>query len=183
MQVGGDTAGAVALSIELAAMSTLDLRREGAVLHITLNRPESRNAMSMTMVRELGAVLAQAQMAGDTRVIVLRGAEGHFCAGADLKDMAGARMELAANPRLTQRIVQNLNRDQTLPFTDNEFDACLICVSIQYLTKPVEVMKQVGRVLRDKAPLIITFSKKVSTGALSTEKLNASRGTMDKRVV
>ena len=99
MQVGGDTAGAVALSIELAAMSTLDLRREGAVLHITLNRPESRNAMSMTMVRELGAVLAQAQMAGDTRVIVLRGAEDHFCAGADLKDMAGARMKLADDPR------------------------------------------------------------------------------------
>ena len=87
------------MSIELAAMSTLALRREGAVLHVTLNRPEARNAMSMTMVRELGAVLAQAQLAGDTRVIVLRGAGGHFCAGADLKDMASARMKLAADPR------------------------------------------------------------------------------------
>ncbi len=87
------------MSIELAAMSTLATRRDGAVLHITLNRPESRNAMSMTMVRELRAVLEQAQMAGDTRAVVLRGAGGHFCAGADLKDMAGARMKLTADPR------------------------------------------------------------------------------------
>ena len=68
----------------------------GAVLHITLNRPESRNAMSLQMVAELRQVLAAAESrAGQSdavRVVVLRGAGGHFCAGADLKDMAGARM-------------------------------------------------------------------------------------------
>ena len=68
----------------------------GAVLHITLNRPESRNAMSLQMVAELRQVLAAAEgRAGQSdavRVVVLRGAGGHFCAGADLKDMAGARM-------------------------------------------------------------------------------------------
>jgi isohexenylglutaconyl-CoA hydratase len=68
----------------------------GAVLHITLNRPESRNAMSLQMVAELRQVLAAAERrAGQSdavRVVVLRGAAGHFCAGADLKDMAGARM-------------------------------------------------------------------------------------------
>ena len=68
----------------------------GAVLHITLNRPESRNAMSLQMVAELRQVLAAAEgRAGQSdavRVVALRGAGGHFCAGADLKDMAGARM-------------------------------------------------------------------------------------------
>jgi isohexenylglutaconyl-CoA hydratase len=68
----------------------------GAVLHVTLNRPESRNAMSLQMVAELRQVLAAAESrAGQldaVRVVVLRGAGGHFCAGADLKDMAGARM-------------------------------------------------------------------------------------------
>jgi isohexenylglutaconyl-CoA hydratase len=87
------------VSVEPATFTTLALRREGAVLHLTLNRPESRNAMSLTMVRELREALAQAEAANDTRVVVLRGAGGHFCAGADLKDMAGARLKLADNPR------------------------------------------------------------------------------------
>ena len=74
---------------------TLAERREGGVLYLTLNRPEVRNAMSMAMVLDLRQALAAAETEGHTRVIVLRGAGGHFCAGADLKDMAGARMRLA----------------------------------------------------------------------------------------
>ena len=88
--------------MDLAAFKTLALRREGGVLHVTLNRPEVRNAMSMAMVRELRVVLAQAELhgelQGEIRVIVLRGAGGHFCAGADLSDMAAARMKLQDDP-------------------------------------------------------------------------------------
>lgn len=73
-------------------MSTLLLRRDdGGVLHITLNRPEVRNAMSLAMVGELHDALRSAEADGSTRVVVLRGAGGHFCAGADLKDMAASR--------------------------------------------------------------------------------------------
>jgi isohexenylglutaconyl-CoA hydratase len=68
----------------------------GAILHIFLNRPEARNAMSLQMVAELQQVLRVAEATAGTpdavRVVVLRGEGGHFCAGADLKDMAGARM-------------------------------------------------------------------------------------------
>jgi len=70
---------------------TLALRHDGSVLHVTLARPSARNAMSLRMVDELIAVLQQAESAGDVRAIVLRGAQGHFCAGADLQDMAAAR--------------------------------------------------------------------------------------------
>ena len=91
------------MSVELADFKTLALRRDGGVLHVTLNRPEVRNAMSMAMVRELRVVLAQAEMRcgmnDGTRVIVLRGAGGHFCAGADLSDMAAARMKLQDDPQ------------------------------------------------------------------------------------
>ena len=81
-----------------ATLATLAVRCEGPVLHVTLNRPEARNAMSLAMVRELRTVLAQAEADGETRVLVLRGAGGHFCAGGDIKDMAGARAKLAENP-------------------------------------------------------------------------------------
>ena len=76
--------------------------QKGAVLHITLNRPEQRNAMSLQMVAELRQVLQMAEAtAGQpnaVRVLVLRGAGGHFCAGADLKDMAAARMRTMQTP-------------------------------------------------------------------------------------
>lgn len=74
------------------AFESLRVRRDGPVLHVTLNRPASRNAMSLQMVGELRQVLAQSEGGGAVRVLVLRGAGGHFCAGADLKDMAAARM-------------------------------------------------------------------------------------------
>ncbi len=64
-------------------------------MYITLNRPEVRNAMSLRMVTELRAVLADAESGGAVRAVVLRGAGGHFCAGGDLKDMAVARMRAA----------------------------------------------------------------------------------------
>lgn len=70
-------------------------RREGGVLHLSLNRPALRNALSMSLVAELRSALAEAEAAGEVRVIVLRGVGGHFCAGADLRDMAQARQRLA----------------------------------------------------------------------------------------
>lgn len=81
------------------AMNFVAIRAQqtGAVLHIHLNRPESRNAMSLQMLRELRQALEAAEASAGkpdaVRVVVLRGEGGHFCAGADLKDMAGARMQ------------------------------------------------------------------------------------------
>jgi isohexenylglutaconyl-CoA hydratase len=71
---------------------TLLLEQRDHALHITLNRPKARNAMSLKMVKELMAVFENVANQEDVRAIVLRGAAGHFCAGGDIKDMAGARM-------------------------------------------------------------------------------------------
>jgi SAM-dependent methyltransferase len=68
--------------------------------------------------------------------------------------------ELAENPFLDEWHVLNLNRDPRLPFGEAEFDGAAICVSVQYLTRPVVVLREVGRVLRPGAPLIITFSNR-----------------------
>lgn len=74
---------------------TLALARQGHTLHITLNRPQARNAMSLAMVAELATVFSQIEADESIRAVVLRGAEGHFCAGGDIKDMAGARSQPA----------------------------------------------------------------------------------------
>jgi enoyl-CoA hydratase/carnithine racemase len=58
---------------------------------ITLNRPHRRNAISVRMLQLLGDLLAQADVDGDVRVILLTGAGKGFCSGLDIKDaMAGS---------------------------------------------------------------------------------------------
>jgi SAM-dependent methyltransferase len=68
--------------------------------------------------------------------------------------------ELRKNLRLDEFVVQNLNRTPELPFGDAEFDGVGICVSIDYLTRPVKVLQEVGRVLKIGAPTIISFSNR-----------------------
>jgi enoyl-CoA hydratase len=65
---------------------TLELRREGAVLWCTLNRPDALNALGAKLVDEYRHLLAQLAADRETRVIVLRGAGRAFCAGLDLKE-------------------------------------------------------------------------------------------------
>jgi isohexenylglutaconyl-CoA hydratase len=80
-------------SPEALPWQDLQVRRDGAVLHVTLHRPAARNALSLALVRELIGVLHAAEACGDVRVVVLLGSDGHFSAGADLKDMARAQAE------------------------------------------------------------------------------------------
>lgn len=91
----------------LPSTETLILNQDGPFLHVTLNRPKARNAMSLTMVNELMAVFDAIQDSTRIRAIILRGADGHFCAGGDIKDMAGARAQAASGDAQAFR---NLNR-------------------------------------------------------------------------
>jgi enoyl-CoA hydratase len=63
--------------------------RHGHVLVVTLNRPASRNALSGEMLVRMADAWAELDGDDDLRVGVVTGAGGHFCAGADLKEMAG----------------------------------------------------------------------------------------------
>jgi SAM-dependent methyltransferase len=85
----------------------------------------------------------------------------HLPAELPLGHVAGVGLnaeELAANPRLRQWMVQDLNTDHELRFDDAIFDAVLIAVSIQYLVQPVAVLTEVARVLRPGGQLIIATS-------------------------
>jgi enoyl-CoA hydratase len=64
----------------------LEVQEEGSVLSVTLNRPNSLNALNRQLVDELGRVFSALSTRDDLRVVVLRGAGRAFCAGLDLKE-------------------------------------------------------------------------------------------------
>ena len=68
--------------------------------------------------------------------------------------------ELAANPRLTGWFVQDLNVAPALPLNDGVCDGACLCVSVQYLQRPVDVFRDVRRVLRSGAPFVVSFSNR-----------------------
>ena len=103
-EAGGDSAGPER-GLSMSDPTTLALRRDGAVLHVTLNRPEVRNAMSLAMVREIVEVLSAAEKDGtDARDRVAWRRWATSRAGADLKDMAGARARLGEDPEAIVKV-------------------------------------------------------------------------------
>jgi enoyl-CoA hydratase/carnithine racemase len=89
--------------------------RDG-IADLALNRPESRNALNPTLIRELGEALARLEADPDARVVVLRGAgERAFCAGADLKGMFRADSILEAREQYAgvARILEGIPRMRT----------------------------------------------------------------------
>jgi len=71
------------------------------------------------------------------------------------------KVELEENPQLTKCVIHNLNINPSIPFPDRSFDACLLAVSVQYLTQPVQVLSDVARVLKPGALLAISFSNRM----------------------
>lgn len=69
---------------------TLKVEREGALVWLTLNRPERLNAMSQPLIRDLADFFAGMMQDREARVIVMRGAGRAFCAGLDMKDESNA---------------------------------------------------------------------------------------------
>ena len=66
--------------------------------------------------------------------------------------------ELAANPRLTDAVVHDLNVDPRLPYEDAAFDRAVIAVSVQYLVRPLEVFRDLGRVLAPGGRVAVAMS-------------------------
>jgi SAM-dependent methyltransferase len=68
--------------------------------------------------------------------------------------------ELAANPQLNRWFIHDLNRDPVLPLESASLDAATICVGVQYLQRPVPTCREIARVLRPGAPLVVSFSNR-----------------------
>ncbi|WP_339485397.1 enoyl-CoA hydratase/isomerase family protein [Pseudomonas sp. EL_65y_Pfl2_R95] len=102
--------------MQLPELKTLLVSLQHGVLTVILNRPESRNAMSLNMVEELSQLFRQLTCESSVRAIVIRGAGGHFCAGGDIKDMANARASgIDAYRDLNRAFGSMLEHAQQLP--------------------------------------------------------------------
>jgi enoyl-CoA hydratase len=78
------------------AMPELVIEDDGAVRVLTMNRPQKRNALNLSLSEALFAALREADAAAGVRAIVLTGAGPAFCAGADLSEFAALTSAKAA---------------------------------------------------------------------------------------
>jgi 2-(1,2-epoxy-1,2-dihydrophenyl)acetyl-CoA isomerase len=70
-------------------METLIVERKDGVVTVTMNRPDRKNAANNKMLNELKEIFAEVEDTNDDRVLVVTGAGGDFCSGADLADPDG----------------------------------------------------------------------------------------------
>ena len=70
-------------------------------------------------------------------------------------------VEMRENPELSDYVVHDLNSDPRLPFEDATFDAVLLTVSVQYIIKPIEVFRDVNRILKPGGPFVVVFSNRM----------------------
>lgn len=85
----------------------------------------------------------------------------HYQAGYKQERIVGMGMneeELKQNSVLTEYIAQDLNVNPKLPFEDNSFDVITNVVSVDYLTKPLDVFKEMSRILKPGGQAIMSFS-------------------------
>ncbi len=86
----------------------------------------------------------------------------HFQTAPDALTVLGMNEEeLRANPQAREWVVHDLNAEPRMPFADSSFDHAVCCVSVDYLTRPVEVFRDVARVLRPGGLFVCTFSNRL----------------------
>lgn len=115
-------------------------------------------------IAAVGEIYARRIAPGSAILDLMSSWRSHLPAQLQPSRVAGLGLneeEMRDNPALTEVIVHNVNREPRLPFADRSFDAVVMTVSIQYLTRPLEVFADVGRVLRSEGPLIVTFSNRM----------------------
>lgn len=116
-------------------------------------------------IAAVGALYAELGIDGATpgrRVLDLMSSwVSHFLVAPEELVVLGMNAaELEANPAATERVVQDLNGSPLLRFADASFNAVTCCVSIDYLVRPVEVLREVARVLRPDGLVALTFSNR-----------------------
>ena len=84
---------------------------QGGCRLITINRPERRNALGTATMQQIGGALAEAQADADVHAVVLTGAAPAFCAGSDLKELAGLSVaEMCEHEAETAAVARSIGK-------------------------------------------------------------------------
>jgi len=120
------------------------------------------DSLALSTVEELIGTLVVEK---DPAVLdLMAGWDSHIPAGLRASEVVGHGLnenELRKNKALSEAVIHDLNEDPHLPFPDNRFDVVVNTVSVDYMTKPVEVFKEVGRVLKPGGLFLVIFSNRM----------------------
>jgi hypothetical protein len=116
-----------------------------------------------TAIENVSSIYAEFLEPGMKVLDLMSSWQSHIPKDMDFSKVTGLGLneqELAKNPQLTDYIVRDLNEDTHMPFAESEFDAAICTVSVEYLTRPFEVFKEVARVLKPGGIFVVTFSNR-----------------------
>ena len=91
-------------------MAEIEVSQQDGICTILLNRPERRNALTIPMMSDLGALLARIAADDTVRVVILTGAGKVFCSGLDLSAMGANPTEPALEAALVEEVLRPLER-------------------------------------------------------------------------
>ena len=114
-------------------------------------------------IAALGGLYAEVLPTGGRLLDLMSSWRSHLPSGFRAAEVVGLGLnaeEMADNPQLTRHVVHDVNREPRLPFDDAWFDGATCAVSIQYVTHPLRLLREVGRVLCPGAPFVVSFSNR-----------------------
>jgi SAM-dependent methyltransferase len=138
-------------------------REDNSSDHLFYQQPRFVNHLDVTAINSVSGIYGSLIMPGMDVLDLMSSWRSHVPESIDLKSLVGLGMnteEMADNPQLKGHLVHDLNQNPRLPFSDDSFDRVICTVSVEYMTRPLEVFDDVARVLRKDGMFILTFSNR-----------------------
>lgn len=136
-------------------------RRDESEDGLFYDRPRLVHHLDAVCRREIAGLYARFLRPGLRVLDLMSSWESHLPDEPSDLHVAGLGMnrdELMANPRLNERVVKDLNQRADLPWNDAAFDLVLCTASVEYLLRPLDVLREARRVLRPGGLCVLAFS-------------------------